>query len=336
LKLNPNEIFIKKATPDDAEDWARIFIKGMNNCRWMTRYIKEQNISELDVEISITQDMNKRAEAEIFLMAFFLEKPIGIIRFDEYWVPGAVKILSHFPLVLPKFQRKGIGKLLVKEGILQAKAKGFSDCWTECWSMDKREINLYQTFYEKIGFQRKSDRLEMRCSLEQTNIEKDIPLKGLKTRSKHDVTSNLVKAISSSYGDSLDKLHTLENLNDPKNTKHFLDKTKETVEKVGFRVQCIIAKYERKLCAGLMTATSRNRGMILEIGVMPEFRKLKIAQSMIIDYMIQMKNQGVKEIVLGVDKENIPAIKLYEKLGFEKTWFGVIMFLEEREKLGLE
>jgi ribosomal protein S18 acetylase RimI-like enzyme len=48
-----------------------------------------------------------------------------------------------------------------------------------------------------------------------------------------------------------------------------------------------------------------------------------------------MKNQGVKEIILGVDSENLPAIKLYEKLGFEKTWFGVLMLLEEKEKLGI-
>jgi ribosomal protein S18 acetylase RimI-like enzyme len=335
LKIDPDEMLIKNATADDAENWAKIFIKGMNSFRWMARYIKEQNISELDVEISINQDINRKSDAELFLIAYLSEKPIGIIRIDEYWVPRAVKILSHFPLVLPKYQRKGVGKLLVKEGIKQANAKGFTDCWIECWSMDKREINLYQTFYEKIGFQRKSDRLEMKCSLEQINIEKEIVLKDLRSHSSQEVTSDFVKAISTSYGNSLDKLHTIEHLDNPKITEHFLEKTKETVENVGFSVQCIIAKYERKLCAGLMTATMKNRGMILEIGVMPKFRKLKVAQSMITDYMLQMKNQGIKEIVLGVDRENLPAIKLYEKLGFKITWFGVLMLLEDKEKLGL-
>lgn len=335
MKINPDDIFIKNATTTQAADWARIFIRGMNNCRWMTRYIKEQNISELDVSISITQDINKKSDAELFLIAYISDKPIGIIRFDEYWVPRAVKILSHFPLILPKFQRKGIGRLLVKEGIQRAYAKGFLDCWTECWSMDKREIRLYQAFYEKIGFLKKSDRLEMNCSLEHFNVENEIVLKGLRTDSSQEVSPELVKAISTSYGSSLDKLHTIEHLDNPEITKYFLEKTKETVENIGFSVQCIVAKYEKKLCAALMTATSKNRGMILEIGVIPKYRKLRIAQSLITDYMIHVKKQGVKEITLGVDSENLPAINLYEKLGFEKTWFGVLMILEDKEKLGL-
>jgi GNAT superfamily N-acetyltransferase len=201
--------------------------------------------------------------------------------------------------------------------------------------MDKREISLYQQFYEKIGFRKKSDRLEMNCSLEYSNVENEIVLKGLKTKSSQEVTPELVKAISTSYGSSLDKLHTIEHLDNPEITKHFLERTKETVENIGFSIQCIVAKYEKKLCAGLMTATTKNKGMILEIGIIPKYRKLKIAQKLITDYIIQMKNQGIKEIILGVDQENLPAINLYEKLGFKKTWFGVLMLLEDKEKLGL-
>ncbi len=336
MKINPDDITFKHATPENADDWAKIFINGLNNCRWMTRYLKEQNISELDVSISISQDINKKANAELFLMAYIAEKPVGIIRIEEYWIPKSVKIISHFPLILPRFQRKGIGKSLVKEGIQQTYAKGFKDCWTECWSKDRREISLYQAFYEKIGFQKKSDRLEMECSLEQFKIEKEVVLNGLKTYSKKEVSPSLIKAISTSYGDSLDRLHAIEKLANPKITKHFLKKTKETAESIGFNVQCIIAKYKQRLCAGLMIAISKNRGMILEIGVIPEFRQLKIAQKMITDFLIQMKNQGVKKIILGVDKENFPAIKLYEKLGFEKTWYGVLMLLEDKEKLGIK
>ena len=335
MKINLEDIFFENATKAQAADWAKIFLKGMRNCQWMSRYFKEQNISELDVSISIAQDIDKKSDAELFLIAYISDKPIGIIRFDEYWVPGATKILSHFPLVIPKFQRKGIGRLLVKEGFRQAFAKGFTDCWTECWSMDKREISLYQKFYEKIGFRKKSDRLEMNCTLEHINIENEVVLKGLKTESSQEVTPELIKAISASYGSSLDKLHSIEHLDNPEITKQFLEKTKKTVEDIGFSIQCIVAKYEKELCAGLLTATLKNKGMILEIGVIPKYRKLKIAQSLITNYIIQMKNQNIKEIILGVDHENLPAINLYEKLGFKKTWFGVLMLLEDKEKLGL-
>ena len=76
--------------------------------------------------------------------------------------------------------------------------------------------------------------------------------------------------------------------------------------------------------------------MILEIGVLPEYRGKQIAWHMISQYISKMKKQRIDEVVLGVAESNIPAIKLYEKLGFQQRWFGHLMLLVDKTKLGLK
>ncbi len=335
MRINEDDVEILNATSDHATDWSKTFLTAMNSCRWMSRFIKDQNISELDVSISFSQDIRKELKTDRFLIAYYAKKPVGILRMDEYWVPKAVRIISHFPLVIPKFQRKGIGKLLVKTGVQQAQSEGFVDVWSECWSKDMREIKLYRTFYEKIGFTKKSNRLEMICFTKAFNEDHITEIKGLKISKSDEITDELVQAISQSYAKSKDKLHVIENLNNPKITESFLKKTRQSFLEIGFKIDCVVVKYNKKLCAGLLTATSKNRGMILEIGVIPEFRKLKIAQYLVELYLYTMKSQQINEVVLGVDEENIPAINLYEKLGFSKSWNGMLMLLEDKNKIGL-
>ena len=71
----------------------------------------------------------------------------------------------------------------------------------------------------------------------------------------------------------------------------------------------------------------------MEVGVNPEFRGQKIGQKFISNYLQQMNSEGIEEVVLGVDKNNIPAVRLYQKLGFRRSWFGGILRFENKDKL---
>lgn len=319
-----------------AEDWAEVFLEGMKNCQWTMKYLLKQKITKYDVTLSIIEDINSRSAQEQFLIAYYQGIPAGIIRLDSYYIPNSNKILSHFPLIKNRFQRKGIGKTLVKEGIKNTQGIEEKSIWHESWSLNQKEIDEYEAFYEKIGFKTKSNRMEMACNLES------VPKKQLKKqfRIKEEISNiisdEFITLISESYKKSKDRLHQIENLGNYEIAKGFLQKTETSFDTTGFNVEYRTAYLSDQQCGGLMTATEKEKGMILEIGVLPEFRAQNIATALITNYLKEMKGKEVKEISLGVDKENIPAIKLYEKFNFKPTWQGKIMKLENWEKLGLD
>lgn len=335
MKFNLEEIEISEVNSKITSDWTRVFLKGMTSFRWMNRYIKSQDISELDVEISIEQDLMNKSRNEQFLIAYYENLPIGIIRAAEYWLTNSFIIPSHFPLVIPRFQRKGIGKLLVNKVIQNALLKGYKEIWAETWSKDKREILVFQSFYEKIGFRTKSNRSEMICNLENYEIENNRYKLSLEIITDDKINDSIIEAISKSYAKSKDKLHKIERLGDFNICKDFLKKLKTTFEQLGFELKYITAKSSGNLCAGMITATSKIKGMVLEVGVLPKFRKKGIGLKLVTDYMNNLKKEELNEVILAVDKENLPAIELYQKLGFKHNWHGIIFLLENKHKLDI-
>jgi ribosomal protein S18 acetylase RimI-like enzyme len=328
-------IEIIEATREHSADWAYVFLEAIKDCQWMTKYLESLEIKEMDVSLSFFQDIQKKTEYEDFIIAYIKNEPVGIIRLDKYWVPDSMKVLSHFPLVISKYQRKGIGTLLVKEGIKRAYTKGITDVWMECWSKDKSEITDYEGFYRKIGFESKSDRLEMSVQLEKSDFSSCPIIEGLHRSTTEKITEELIEAISSAYAKSNDILHSIEKLYQPNIAQQFLEQTKTTFEQLGFYVESNVYYYNSFLCAGLLSAKSKNKALVLEVGVIPEYRKKGIAQHIICEFIEEMKQEGVHEVVLGVDTHNVPAISLYKKLGFRRSWFGNIMQFTDKKKLGL-
>ncbi|WP_239063711.1 GNAT family N-acetyltransferase [Bacteroides sp. 51] len=80
--------------------------------------------------VGLVKDLlaDETSEPRISLMAFYQDKPIGHILFTKaYFSEGNNQILLHIlaPLaVIPEFQNKGVGGLLIKEGIKRLKMIG--------------------------------------------------------------------------------------------------------------------------------------------------------------------------------------------------------------------
>lgn len=330
-----SDITIYTATEEHAYLWADIFLDSLPKCKWMSNYLKSRKIARFDVAISFLEDITnpKKKSGEQLFIANYHGEPVGIIRIYDYWTPGAIKILSHFPLVLPKYQRKGIGKALVKHCIDWAYKNKYKEIWVESWSKDKTEIATYENFFEKLGFVNKSDRLEMKCQLSklqltETSLEDEFILEKVQG-----ISDEIIEVISKSYAVSKDKLHKIENLGNPKIAKKFLRRVQTSFSEAKYTVESTVIKKNNELYAGMVSGIQDKKGMIMEVGVNPEFRGQKIGQRFIANYLQQMKAQGIEEIVLGVDKDNIPAVKLYQKLDFKKSWYGSILLFENKDKL---
>jgi len=62
-----------------------------------------------------------------------------------------------------------------------------------------------------------------------------------------------------------------------------------------------------------------NKGHIVSIAIVPEYRRQKIGTNMLKQAIDAVKQKGAKEIFLEVRVTNFAAIDLYEKEGFKKT-----------------
>ena len=87
--------------------------------------------------------------------------------------------------------------------------------------------------------------------------------------------------------------------------------------------------------AGFYCNDSKNRNAYLSlIAVDPYWRKQGVGKVLLNEVKLQASNMGMNQLVLEVRKENIKAIKFYQKSGFEK------MGKESREsfflKIGLK
>ena len=58
---------------------------------------------------------------------------------------------------------------------------------------------------------------------------------------------------------------------------------------------------------------------VIDVGVLSEYRKRGIGKGLFEAVFRYMRENGVETVNLEVREDNIPAIRLYEKLGFEKV-----------------
>ena len=93
----------------------------------------------------------------------------------------------------------------------------------------------------------------------------------------------------------------------------------------------LVAEHNNKVVGYVMTRVERSIGYVsrffpkkvghvVSIAVLPEFRRRGIATALMKEAIKRLKEiYGVKEVYLEVRISNEPAIKLYEKLGFQKV-----------------
>jgi len=71
---------------------------------------------------------------------------------------------------------------------------------------------------------------------------------------------------------------------------------------------------------GFFTLRIVKKGHIVSIAVLPEYRRRGIAKKLMSNVLETLKNRyKSNEVYLEVRVSNVPAINLYEKLGFEKV-----------------
>jgi [ribosomal protein S18]-alanine N-acetyltransferase len=80
---------------------------------------------------------------------------------------------------------------------------------------------------------------------------------------------------------------------------------------------CGWVAFERDgFAAFLIARCVADEAEILNLAVVPQFRRRRLATALLNAALTQFRNRRVRRVFLEVRESNIPAIRLYEKLGF--------------------
>ena len=78
----------------------------------------------------------------------------------------------------------------------------------------------------------------------------------------------------------------------------------------------LVAVEDDRVIGYIGSQTSIDETDVMNVAVHPDFRRRGIAESLIIRLVEELKNRGSHALMLEVRASNVPAIALYEKLGF--------------------
>ncbi|UCG44178.1 MAG: GNAT family N-acetyltransferase [candidate division WOR-3 bacterium] len=247
-------------------------------------------------------------------IAEFDRTPVGVAtgfvdarRHEPYGSMGG-------PSVLPEYRRQGIGTALVNRALDYLRSKGMERARTGCGDWNKRA----QAFLGKLGF-----KPIRRFSLMRR------PLGGLPSG----IGENTDIAIEE-HGTTDEDVGLITRLANAAFREHFghRDGTVEEIafwmrnaEKMGYVIRRTLARLDGEpvgfLVHGIDPRENKElgtrRGALWSVGVLKEFRNRGIAKRLMLDGMEWLVGQGMDEVELGVDDENVTQARtLYERLGF--------------------
>ena len=72
----------------------------------------------------------------------------------------------------------------------------------------------------------------------------------------------------------------------------------------------------KKLAGYILSFKKRDFGYISVVGVIPSYRKRGIATALVKNAVQYLKSRGLSPIIIDVETANMPALRVYEKVGF--------------------
>jgi mycothiol synthase len=219
------------------------------------------------------------------------------------------------PSVLPEFRRRGIGTALAGAALGYLRAQGRER--VRSGAVDWNQAGA--AFLEKLGFKpvrRFSEMLR--------------PLAGLPS----DIGESREAAIEP-VGTSDEEIAVVVRLANEAFREHFgqRERTVEqsafwarNAESAGYVIRYTAARFEGEPVGYLLIGYSsrdneqlkRKRGGLWSVGVLKPYRNQGIAKALMLEGMHWLSRQGLDEVELGVDDENVnQARRLYERLGFK-------------------
>lgn len=306
-------MFIRDFIPGDEEAYAYIYNETYKACSWYTEF---GSLTTEGARRKIERYRNTPAFRLLF--AVIDNEFVGFITTMVWDDVTEGYIVQYEPCVLPSFQNQNVENKLVEAAIDHLQKYGIN---TIKYSIVGSPVDIthYVILFKKLGFKEWRLAQTMERSLETPipNYSCGIPLKTLSVKELG--VEAFVDFFIACFQDSQDRdaSQIASNYNRAKRFIQHLYMDEENSHNPDLWFAAFI---DDQFVGFTITRKSRNEGHIAEIGATPEFRRRGIGTFLTVESLKKLKQMGSKHAFLGVDKENMAAIALYEKLGFRKKY----------------
>ena len=183
---------------------------------------------------------------------------------------------------------------------------------------DETTYQHYQISYKKQGFELVDHEFYLRKILLKDSHEPNQPPVGLIYKQIDEID---FKAAYQCYYKSFENSKVRMFLNQTnKERKQFFEETfsqKKSI--VGNASLALINLIDNEVVGIVILQARREEAHLAILAILPDHRGKKFGTSLVKEAISRCNHLGIKTMSLGVDADNVPAVNLYSKMGFEKV-----------------
>jgi ribosomal protein S18 acetylase RimI-like enzyme len=234
------------------------------------------------------------------------------------------------PYIKSSSDREKISAILIEKAKDYIEELGMERLEVELTEIDTHSdaLDLYSRWYKGVGFQWAAEEVGMKSELEKLELEKT-PLPNGYTLIPIDAMNNSImkEPFFDSFSDSLDTLFlSMTPQQQLISFNYWFNRSRPMVEGASY------ALLLNEKCVGFVIARVEEKvAYIGPIGVVPPHRKKGLGVGLLSNCLYELKRQGINTVKLDVSSSNNPAIRLYEKFGFETVTRQVFYYWEPDE-----
>ena len=297
--------------------WENLTIRNLAEITAEARRYEGIGDHSIDQIETFLKNMNERFPAEIVLLAVEGEKILGWLGIERS--TEVIGILGRWqPYVAPEAVQEHVARRLISEINAYAQGNGMTRMEIGFGEINEKNQDAFEkrcSWYEAEGWSKLDDCYFMAVNpVENVKQETSLP-EGFILRPLVDVNNDTIFRcyLESFTTGQASWIYDMTEEQIRQEFDRYFDRAQDINEAASF----IVESNGVVLGFALVISRSDEEEHLESIGVHSSARGIGLGKHMLWRVMMVLRDQNVSNLTLGVDPVNIPAVKLYEKYGFD-------------------
>jgi ribosomal protein S18 acetylase RimI-like enzyme len=316
------------------EDSIERYLASWERCMWSAPWFDSDILFWYDREEELEELRSVFGSKNVFLVAYEEggSEPLGVLSAVMRGDTG--RMLHWQPWVIPEWKTEGVGEALIAEATTAFRDMGARKMtFSIRYPCNAPESGAWLiSLYMRCGFEQRGPiGLEMLIDLEHAETRpppiEGMEITGRETLGVDDLVDYTLKAFGSEPVDrnyfSWDTLTTTRD--GAQNFFEELIKGDRGYSPPEFFRVALVGGEPVGFAGSFASKTDDSRGIIGPVGVFPEYRRMGIGSAVVLSALEVLRENGYRHAALGTQVDNLRAVALYEGLGFDDAFHGVIL-----------